>query len=786
MSEQLLNRTLLMTSAMMVLGYAGSAAAQAAPANTAAAVAADSNQVGVIVVTAQRRNEDIQKVPVSVQALSGQDLQSIGVKSTEDIAQATPNLMIQSPMGIGNQPLISIRGIGLNDFDSNNAGPNGVYIDDVYISAPSAQSFAIFDLDQVQVLKGPQGTLYGRNTSGGALLFTSKKPTDQLTADVHIEQGNYNTTFVTGAVGGPIADNLSARIAVVYNHSDGFMQNDFYGISANGTNSKAVRAQLLWKPTPNLKILLSSTTGLVNNVPNEYRHIGTLKPGTQSDPAPVVCSVADAYAGNCVDMFGFGTPSNFYRGQYNRTQYLRNLNLNETARIDYDLGRVTLTSISAFQHNDKYFPEDSDANPANLVEATFGVKTNTYTEELRAAYTSAKFNWVFGLYYLHEDLRQDQPLDLFIDGDLYGGFGIPAGAGNFDGIAQRAYDHSHQKTDSVAAFGQADYTLGNVTLTLGGRLTHERKTFEYDASRQYQSGGRGNFGPLEGFISSNQTQTNTNATWRAAVSYRPTDAILTYASVATGFKSGVFNGSFLSSDPEQALFQLQPVKPERVTAYEIGAKTSWFDRRLIFNVALFYNDYIDEQIFAQVPQTVNTAAGPIEQITQVLANAHKARTEGVEVELTAAPVRGLTFTLAPAWLNAKIISAGLPMFQGATPLDGNRLANAPRFSFSGTASYKIPLDALNGDLNFRWNSSYRSFQYFDSTNDPYITQSGYWIHNLNIVYQNKHGFDIGAYVRNVANKKYAIGAADQTAPFGMITQTVGAPRTYGVQVSFHY
>jgi iron complex outermembrane receptor protein len=160
MSEQLLNRTLLMTSAMMVLGYAGSAAAQAA-CDHGGSRGPDPNQVGVIVVTAQRRNEDIQKVPVSVQALSGQDLQSIGVKSTEDIAQATPNLMIQSPMGVGNQPLISIRGIGLNDFDSNNAGPNGVYIDDVYISAPSAQSFAIFDLDQVQVLKGRRARSMG-------------------------------------------------------------------------------------------------------------------------------------------------------------------------------------------------------------------------------------------------------------------------------------------------------------------------------------------------------------------------------------------------------------------------------------------------------------------------------------------------------------------------------------------------------------------------------------------------------------------------------------------------
>ncbi|MBV8684600.1 MAG: TonB-dependent receptor plug domain-containing protein, partial [Caulobacteraceae bacterium] len=209
----------------------GAAHGQSAPPTTPVA------QVEEITVTAERRTENIQNVPVSVQALSSHELAAAGIKQTEDLGELTPNVTIANPEGTGNQPLITIRGIGLNDFDSNNAGPNGIYTDDVYISAPSAQAFAMFDLAQVQVLKGPQGTLYGRNTSGGALVFTSNKPTDQFTSDFHLEYGNFNTLYLVGAVGGPITSNLDGRIAVVYNHSDGYMWNDLNNTPASGTNN---------------------------------------------------------------------------------------------------------------------------------------------------------------------------------------------------------------------------------------------------------------------------------------------------------------------------------------------------------------------------------------------------------------------------------------------------------------------------------------------------------------------------------------------------------------------
>ncbi len=764
--------------AVVLVAHAGTSRAQTAPPSSAP-------QVQEVVVTAQRRSENVQNVPVSVQTVSAKEIQALGIKQTEDLGQITPNLTIASPEGSGNQPLITIRGIGLNDFDSNNAGPNGIYVDDVYISAPSAQAFSIFDLDSVQVLKGPQGTLYGRNTSGGAVVFTTKKPTDYFTSDLHLEYGNFNTLNLSGGVGGPIAQNLEGRISAVVNHSDGYMHNELNGESVSGADNEAVRLQLLYKPTEQLKIGFNSTLGYLNQQPTEYRHLGVYASGTQNSPSPTVCSPALTATGACVDLFGYKAPTGFWDGSYNQTQHLKMFNILESLRADYDLGDIKLTSISSYEHNWKIFPEETDSSPDNLLSATYGVHSNTFTQEFRAAQSAKQFNWVAGVYYLYENLHQNQPLSILTDGDKFGGFGIPPSPGAFDGIAQQSFDVSDQTTSSVAVYGQGDYTLGKLTLTLGGRYTYERKTFDYTGSTQFQAGGEGNYGPLTDLISAQEAQTASNFTWRAAASYHFTHDIMGYGSIATGFKSGDFNGSFLSNDPQQALLQLTPVKPEHVTAYEIGAKSSWFDRRLVANVALFYNDYKNEQIFAAVPQLLETEAGPIESTTQILTNASSAHTQGIEFEFTATPIRGLTINLDPAFLEAKIDKAGLPLFSGAVPLDGKRLANAPRFTFVGMIDYKLPVTGLD-DIDFRWNSNYRSQAYFDSTNDPYIQQGGYWLHNLNIAYESHQGWEAGIYVRNLTGTKYNITATDLASPFGFIEPVAGMPRTYGIELTAHF
>ncbi|MDR3507108.1 MAG: TonB-dependent receptor plug domain-containing protein, partial [Caulobacteraceae bacterium] len=231
---------------------------------------AKSNEIGEVVVTAQKRSENIQKVPISIQAFTAKDIRALGIKSSSDLGQMSPNVDIALPAGAGNQPIIAIRGIGLNDYDTNNAGPNGVYVDEVYLSSPASQTFQTFDLQRVEVLKGPQGTLYGRNSSGGAINFISNKPTDYFTADLHAEYSSFNTFNVLAAVGGPIAPGLTGRIAIVKNDSEGYTTNALTGNKENGANNAAFRAMLEYKPNDQLKVLFNVHGGYVDNRPAEY------------------------------------------------------------------------------------------------------------------------------------------------------------------------------------------------------------------------------------------------------------------------------------------------------------------------------------------------------------------------------------------------------------------------------------------------------------------------------------------------------------------------------------
>ncbi len=732
------------------------------------ASASGSNEVETVVVHAQRRSENIQNVPVSIQAFTSKDIQTLGIKSSIDIGQMTPNVDIALPAGPGNQPIIAIRGIGLNDYDTNNAGPNGIYVDEVYLSAPASQTFQTFDLEQIEVLKGPQGTLYGRNTSGGAINFVTNKPTDDYEGYAHFDYSSFNTIHSEAAFGGQIVPGLDGRVALTTNNSDGYMHNELTGHHENGVDNYGARVEFLWKPIDRLKVLFNVHGGQVDNRVTEYRHIGDLDPTTGAQ-----CTVAQTNAGGCVDLFGYGTPKGFYDGAFNRNQHLKVNSLGSYLRADYTPGSITYTSLTSFEHNDKIHPEDSDASPNRLLEINFGVKSNTFSQEFRAAQTTKSYNWTLGAYYLHEDLYQNQPLFILLDADQFFG-----GPGTGDGVAYKAFDSSHQVTDAYAVFGQGSYAiLEPFTLTLGGRYTGEQRSFQYSGSVQYQEGGENNFGPIMPVANDHESLTSNAFSYRAALDYHVTQDILAYASIATGYKSGDFNGSFLSLDPTQIARQLQPVKPERVQAYEIGLKTSWFERRLIADAAAFYNDYSDLQIFELVP----LGNVPV----NVLSNAERAHTQGVELQLIGRPVSNLTASVNMGWLNTRLDNVALDPALNPTPLTGKQLPVSPHFSLSTVIDYKIPVG--EGMLDTQFSANYKSHQYFDITNDPYTTQKGYWISNIRVAYAFNQGhMEVAGYIHNLSDTKYFLDAFDLTVPFGFIQGIVGTPRTYGMELNYKF
>jgi iron complex outermembrane recepter protein len=755
-----------------------SSGGMASALNASDAASISDTELETIVVTAQRRAEDIQTVPISIQAFTGKALEDLGVKSSSDIAQFTSNVEIALPAGAGNQPLISIRGIGLNDYDSNNAGPNGVYLDEVYLSSPSAQTFATFDLQGVEVLKGPQGTLYGRNTNGGAINLTTVKPSDEFSSNLHAEYGTYNTANLEGAVGGPLTSTLDGRFAFDANHSDGYVHNLRTGDNENGANNYAARAMLLYKPIEGLDVLFNLHAGQVNNRPTQYRHIGTFDPTTLSNPSgPTKCSVAQTYAGQCVDLFGYGTPAKFYDGAYNRQQHLRVTTAGSYVKVTYNTGSLLFTSISAIDYNDKLHPEDTDASPNRLLEINYGVRSTNYSQEFRVSQNADRYNWVGGLYYLHEKLNQNQPLFALLDGDS-----IVGAPGAFDGIAFRAFDTSEQTTDAYAVFGQGEYRITDqLKLVLGARVTDEHKSFRYSGSIQPQQGGQDNFGPVIPLATDVPEHLSNSAfSWRAGLNYNFTPDILAYVSAATGFKSGDFNGSFLSTSPPEIARQLVPVKPEHVKAYEVGIKSTLWDRRLIVDAAAFYNDYRDMQVFVLINDVPGGAGLPL----NVLDNAPKAHTEGLDLTVTVKPTAQFSATLQAGVLQAKLDQYSSRRDPNVPDYSGNQLPLAPHASGSVLLEYKIPVGA--GTLNLQGNANYKSHVFFDTSNDPYIQQGGYWLGNLRAAYDFEKNWEIAAYVHNVANKEYYSDKFDLTSTFGFIQGIMGTPRIAGIEFNWRY
>jgi iron complex outermembrane receptor protein len=734
-----------------------------------------------IVVTAQKRSQKAQDVPISITVLDSKALQRLNVQSSDQLAQYVPAVQIALPSGRGNQPLINIRGVGLNDTNTNNAGPNGVYVDEVYQASPAGQTFQTFDLSRVEVLKGPQGTLYGRNTTGGAINYVTNKPTDTFAATEDVQYGSFNTVSTETMVNGQIAPHLDGRLAVQYTYSDGFFKDLTDHNTTNGNNDLAYRGEIKADVSDDLTLLFNFHGGNVNRRPDEYKQLGVLT-GVASSTE---CNNTMILAGDCTDVYGYKAPKGFYEGFYNRDRNLYINALGGSVRADYNLGDITLTSLTAFETSHKIHPEDTDAEPHDLTQIDYGVKSTDLTQELHATGGGQGYHWLVGGYVLNEHLVQDQPASLLTDADQVLGpvFGFPY-IGN--GLAEHAHALNGQFTESYALFGQGDYELfPGARLTLGGRLTYEHKSFDAFAQTSFQENGV--FQPYSTLYNVNEGLSNRNASYRAAFDYKLAPDVLSYVSVSTGFKSGNFNGGFLQNNLQEALDQLKPIKPEYVTAYEIGLKSDFLNQRLRFNAAGFYYSYRDQQTYNLLAAPSTT--GVVGAIPfSVLTNAPTSTIKGAEFEVDTTPVRNLTTSLALTFLDARL--GQFESDSGVGPqqnLTGKQLANAPKFGLVSGVNYQYPLP--RGDvLDVSGEATYRSHQFFESNNNPLIAQNGYWLVDARLSYDtaDKH-WEVAALGKNLTGTKYLNFSNDLTASgLGLIEEIVGPPRYVGGEVVYRY
>ncbi len=731
--------------------------------STGAAHAQDSTAtVEEIVVTAQKRSENLPDVPVALTAITGQALANQGVNNVVALNNLAPGLRVSSGDAAAN-PKIFIRGVGLSDFNPNSSSGVGVYVDGVYIGSPLAQMAGFFDLAQVEVLRGPQGTLYGRNTNGGAINVTTKRPTQTFTADVAAEYATYNAVNLTAAVGGPIVeDKLAFRVAGQYVADDGFTYNRVTGNDVNATDYWAGRAQLLFTPTEDFEVL-AQVNRFVNRGDATAPQHRALFPATPDAAGPTgFCAPALYSSGMCTDLLGYAdTDNDRYAGDYNLEGKDKVDLFGSSLEANWDLGPVSLVSVTAYQWAHRNALENTDSSPLQMIEINYLSRSQQFTQELRLQSNdpAARLKWVAGLYYMDETIKNATQQDILRDlRPLFTTPDNPTGASLENSVAVFGTPYT-QKTKGYAIFGQADYSINDrLTATVGLRWSADDKDFDY------RSTAEGSIVLLE----SQQSKTFSDWSGRLGLRYAVNDDVNVYATYSRGYKAGGFFGG-LATTPEE----LEPYDNEILDAYEVGVKSELFDRRVRLNMSAFYYDYQNQQVFAQALRNGLTVL--------VLDNAASSKVYGAEADLTARPTENLSITAGLSLLNAKY---------GEYESDGddftdNRLPQSPKVTFNAAVNYTFPL-ASGASIMTSADAAYSSKIYFDNSNAERLSQDGVWIAGAQASWRSPDtSIEAGVFARNVFNEDYFVSISNIDS-LGQDLLTYNKPRSLGVFLRYHY
>lgn len=734
---------------------------------------------GEIVVTAQKRAQGINDVPIAISAFTGEKLADSGVKSLDGLAAVTPGLSVSETSATG-VPIYTIRGIGFSDYSTSSSSTVGLYSDEVALPYAVMSRGAFFDVGQVEVLKGPQGDLYGRNTTAGQINVTSARPTDHFAAGVSGDISNFGEANVEGFVSGPLTDGLKARLAGKTSTGGDWQKSiSRPGDTLGDKDVLAIRGTLEWEASPSVNLFLSGhwiRDKSDNLAPTAYD--GALI-GQPTFRLPVSTTGS---AGSPASVFSLGNSraADWSTGIY--TPRRDNELAGFVARVNLDLDGVTVTSVTGYDRFTRTEANDWDGwagNDSNNINVT---KLNVFSEEVRLASNgSGPFSWIVGGYFSHD--KMNESYNYFMQDSFYS---------QVLGIRTLNTRYT-QTTRSVAGFGHAEYKFGDGWRVLGGfRYTSEDRkwtgcTFDSgDGSLAgflgLPVGACGVFNDVPGTqtfgtpsVFSDKISTN-RAMWKVGID-RKLGRSLIYASVSNGFKSGGFSGINTN-----LWSQLLPYKPESVTAYELGAKLNLLDNALRFNGSAFWYDYKDKQ----EAHYVNTFVGALVQLT----NVPRARVRGFELDSLWQITPNLKIEGAATYLDAVITkwpNAGVnngANLAVATNLAGARLANSPRWQTSLGVTYEQPLnDHIRGiigvDMNSRTSSAGRVLALDTST-----AVAGYTLFNAKLgVKDADEKWSATLWTRNLGNTYYYTSAFVGN---GVFVRTNGMPRTIGISGRFSF
>ena len=767
---------------------------------------ANENKVEEIVVTAERRSESIQQTPLSIVSMSGASLERANIRNLNDLQNFLPNVSIGGSVPVGNSaPNFSIRGVGQTSGRANNEKGVGLYVDDIYYPRSTGAILNLTDVERIEVLRGPQGTLFGRNTTGGAIRYITRKPTDQFEARVTGTYGSFDRTDIEALVNVPLGEGVAFRGQAAYFKRDGYVRVIGTDMTRGNQDDYVVRGTLRLKPTPDLTIDLSAThtqnesngsptvvTGLGLIQPNGFA-IGPVRAASlyyqsigqpaivANDPryvSPDGFSVYDrciidkvtqnpARFGNAANLLPASIPTSELCDVYRSTK-------NTFASADVNLrisDRISFRSLSGYNRG-------TDVDQADYGQ--FGAQTNrtvnkmeSFSQELQLLGDHPGLKWVAGLYYFHEtpaELRYNREVTVVNAPPPP----RPECCVGFDADVRL-------KTDSYAVFGQASINLTDkARFTGGARYSYDKKRVGITKV--------GIFTPV--LPAGTNVQSNSgdweSVDYRATLDYQWTDDLMTYATVSKGFKSGGFNIDIVTIGA--AAPTITSFDPETVVNFEAGIRSSFADRRIRANLTGFYMKYDD-----LVVQLADFSRGALQVL---FLNAGKIDIKGFEGELTVVPATGLTLNTSIGYTKINYVSLSdnspllIPSSCPGGPLtfarcEAQPLARSPKLTLTAGANYTTPVGS--GRVTLSANYAYKSRQYSNNSTSNSILLPSYGLMNLRAEYDSGSFWKVAIFGTNVFDKYYLTTGTNGLANvLGTFSQSPGAPVEWGGSLTFRF
>lgn len=779
-----------------------------------------------VVVTAQKRDQNLQDVPIAITAFTGSQMDAMGVTQSIDIAAFTPGVHISGNLA-GQNTQFSIRGVTQNDFNDIIEAPNAVYLDEGYLAVAQAQTFAVFDIERVEILKGPQGTLFGRNATGGLVHYLSNKPDfDETSGYLDVEVGRFDTpadanrTIIEGAVGGPLSDTFAARGAIRISQQDGYLKNLYdpiagssfngspganAGADLGGADTVAGRLSFAFKPSDAVQWNWSvnyaksdvstgpyqskSTIGVVENgelinvidtPANETRlTINTAGGDAGADaidgdefiPGGALGLAGRPLAGG--DFFGYLDPDGddfTFSGDFafEDNGFTETSGINQ--RVVWDVNdNMTFTSVTDYKDYEKLLFIDVDSAPVNQLANYAGVDTSSFTQEFRLNGESDSLRWVAGLYYLNIDSHSDNGLKAPANSIINAAFGVP-----FDiGVV------ANLDTDSYSLFGQFDYDLSDtLTLTGGLRVIKEEKDFDvgigFFFSQDNFSVNQGGLLPDVPFPGTpflfDDSTSDTLWAGKIQLDWKPNDDLLLYGGINRGVKAGSFNapllGAYLGAGGNDAL----PYDEEILVSYEGGFKASLSDSTRL-NGSIFYYDYSDYQAFLFVG------------VGGVVVNAD-AENYGMELELQTSPSDNLDFIFSMSYFDATVKDVPLRSGSPLPPRDV-KPTYAPELQATGLVRYSW--EALGGSMAIVADVSYSDEFFYNLRNFDADKFDSYVMVNSQLSWEDSDSpWSASVAIRNLTDERAGVQGFDLATLCGCNEVAYRDPRTFTVGARYEF